>query len=322
MQRSLLLFACLALGACSKPRPTTSSPADVASSSSQAQSAAPEPEQVAAAKVSDELPEVQVRLLDAGQVPRKKLRFTPNVGRTIQLIQSTDTMTSTFVGDRKVAQTHSPTIVRTIRAKVLEAASGAFKVQFEGKDSAKSVPQVNPKELEKMQERYSAQGSVQGVLTFDDRGQRLASEFSQGAKDRQVQAAVSLIPWPEQEVGVGARWESLMTASIDGIECRISSIYTVKSIEKDTVKLGFESVVTGKPGPFTSPDLPPNMELELVSLKLTLQGDYQRGLSGFYEEKGGYLGKRDLKMKIKAQGKVQEIRTESEITSKGEFSVE
>lgn len=324
MKRSLFVVLCLSLGACDKPQQTkpTQAPAATPETPAAASETESAPVPASARTSQDSYPEIQVQLLDAGAEPRSALRFAPQAGQQVKVESSVDTVSATFVGDRQVAQTHSPSIVHSIDAKILSASKDQFEVDWTSAYSAKNAPKVNPKELEKAQAKYAAQGPTHGVLTFNDRGQRLASRFDKGSEDQMRWAANLVIPWPKEPVGVGARWETELDSPLEGIDCVVKTQYTLKAIKDGKVTLELASVTTGKPGPFSSPDVPPGVELELISMKVEFKGEQERDIARFYQEKAQLNGTRELVMKIKANGQVQEIRTSSQLKSTVTFSAQ
>lgn len=319
MKRALVLFACLGLGACTKPKTSASTQSPEAA---QAKSSDGAGSQQAVAKDSaqgtaaeDGYPEMKVQLLAAGEEPRTLLRLQPKVGEKVQVRSIMNTVSSTFVGAQKIAETHSPAIVHRIDAQIRGVSTSGIEVDWTSAYSAENAPKVTPKELEKAQAKYAAQGDTHGIVTFNDRGQRIKAQYDRGTEDQKRWAANLVVPFPSEPVGVGARWQTELQSPIEGIDCTVTSTYEVKSIQDGKVTLEVVALTRGKPGPLQSAEVPAGVDVELVSLEIELKGELERGYANFYHEKGTLSGTRDLVMKVKANGQVQEIRTQSILDS-------
>lgn len=325
MRSFALPIVALALCACTTPKKTSttapSAPEADAPTQAGTEASAASPES-SARLAQDTYPEIELRLLNAGELPRTELRMQPKLGDKVLVSSTIDTVSSTLVNGQKVAQTHSPSVIHRIEAEVSEAQPNTFKVNWKSAYEAKNAPNVNPKELERMQARYAAEKPVQGSMSFNERGQRLNSEFAGAPEAKASWAANLVIPWPKEPVGVGARWETTLESRIDDIDCVVKSTYTLKGIKDGKATLAVESVTRGKPGPFESPDVPEGVKLELISMEVVYNGEFERDIAGFYREKGTLTGTRDLVMKIKANGQEQEVQTKADLKAAVEYDAE
>lgn len=311
MKRSLPLLFCLC--ACAGPKQTPATTAPQASSASSQASQAP-------AKVvtvaNDGLPEPTFVLLDEGQAPKTLLAMSPKVGERVQVRTESHSLASVFVGGQLVSKAPGPVAVTTVQAEVLAVSPKEVKVDWTSAHTVEPVEGGNPQEFERLKSKRDAQGSAHGKLTFNPRGQRLASAFDRGDKELIGWDANIIMAWPDRPVGPGARWETVFEGKIDGIDCVMTTQFTLLSVSEGKALMEINSVTRGKPGKLELEELPKEIDVELVSMEVILKGQLLRSVASFHQEQGELKGTRDLVMKLKSQGQEQEMRSQAEISSK------
>lgn len=318
MQRSLCLVLALGLCACAGSK-TPSSTVHPSASEIGSQSVISQGDASKVAK--DALPEPRFSLLEVGQDPKTLLALAPKVGARVEMRTSSDSVSSVFVAGQLVSKTPSPTAVTTVQAKVLSVSPKEIKVDLTSRHSVEPVQGGDPAEFERLKSKRETQGSAHGVLTFNTRGQRTASEFDRGDKELISWDANIALAWPEVPVGPGARWQTVLENSIDGIDCVVTTTVTLLNIEEGKALLEVNSVTVGTPGRIEVPGIPQSIEVELVSMELKLKGQYVRSIEGVYQEQGEMQGTREVVMKLKAQGQEREMRSQADISFKTSFGL-
>lgn len=312
VKRSLSLLLCLGFCACagSKQTPATASP-----KASEASSPAPQAQANAQRVAKDDLPESRFELLDAGQAPKTLLAMAPTVGTQVKARTASQAVSSVYVGGQLVSKAPSPTAITSIQAQVIASSPQEIKVDWTSEHTVEAVEGGNAKEYERLKAKRDAQGTSHGVLTFNARGQRTGSSFDRGDKELIAWDANIVMAWPKDPVGPGARWKTVLENRIDGIDCVVTTHVTLLSIQEGQAFLEIDSVTKGKPGKLELPEIPKNVDLELISMDVHLKGQLVRNIAEFHQEHGELKGSRELVMKLRALGQEQEMRSQAELRS-------
>jgi hypothetical protein len=89
---------------------------------------------------------------------------------------------------------------------------------------------------------------------------------------------------PEEQVGLGASWQSTQNTDLFGIDLEIVSTYTVREIDADHVVLGTVIGVASRGGRPTLPGLPPEVEFRLDELDGGGEGTVSMHLRSWRQE--------------------------------------
>lgn len=227
-----------------------------------AQPPAPKPETVASTVPT-------VTLLDAGQEPRRVLRYRPAVG-------ATQTVTLTLNTDREVDVNGKPTPVRkspelrlALDVRVVEVTEHG-EVRYEAVFRApEAVATEGMAETDRRatQESLAGMGGTKIRALLTERAVLKESEVEvpdqaspqvrQTLKSLDQYFAQWVVPVPEEAVGIGARWEVHSEPSMMGRPAKNVETYTVLSVEEGVVHLRTEMKQTVTPGPVTLARIPP-----------------------------------------------------------------
>ncbi|MEA2828021.1 MAG: hypothetical protein QOG43_2460 [Actinomycetota bacterium] len=79
-------------------------------------------------------------------------------------------------------------------------------------------------------------------------------------------------PFPAEPVGVGARWSTTSTATINGITMNTTTQYTLRSRTGDRYELDFSQTADAPPGPADFPNLPAGTRASIISFKVQSTG--------------------------------------------------
>lgn len=309
---------CLAFCGCAGPKATPATATPKASEQS-SQGALAQAKGTRVAK--DDFPESSFELLDAGAEPKTLLAMAPKVGDRVSVRTASHSISSVFVGGKLVSKSPSPTAITSIKAQVLQASPTEFKVDWTSEHTVEPVEGGNPKEFERLKAKRDAQGSSHGVLSYDARGQRTGSSFERGDKELIAWDVNTVMAWPAQAVGPGARWKTVLENKIDGIECVVTTEVLLLSVQEGKALLEIHSVTKGKPGKLDLPDVPKSVDVELISMDVELKGQLVRKIADFHHQQGELKGSRELVMKLRARGQEQVMRSQAELSSKISYDI-
>ena len=131
---------------------------------------------------------------------------------------------------------------------------------------ALDTPGVDPEVLTQTQAGLAEMEGLAGKGTFDVHGgsQTItidSSALTNGALKSTLDSMASQVgnltaPFPREPVGVGARWTTTATATINGITMNTTTHYTLSSRTGDRYELDYVQEATAPPGPAPFPNLP------------------------------------------------------------------
>lgn len=296
MKRIASLLGLLAAAACSKetPRPTE---APVEASASTAPSALPsvtaseapsaEPAPIAsasapaastAARVAG-MPGTSTRLLDAGQAPRRTLRYTWHVDQKEQLVMELRTAASTEFAGAKQPEVPLPP-VHIVLDLDPRSVTPSGDLRFAWRVSAATVtadPQTPSQITDGMRAEVNAIEHLAGTAAVTARGLSggvtvdAATTVDAGATGqmaeqiRQTLRDVA-VPMPEEEVGRGARWQK--TAQLDGKGSRLTQTdtFTLNELAVSTGAVDDVLAQTAPPQPLQAPGMASGAEARMESM--------------------------------------------------------
>lgn len=204
-------------------------------------------------------PEVEVT--DLGAEPRRSLQIEVEKGQ-VESTSMTMRQTQTFGGG---PPTEVPPMTLSYTTEVLDA--GAERVDTEIVYQGASVKKqgADPamvSQLEAalepivgltMHSAFTTQGAnVETTMNLpDDLSPMMDSVFRQFAD----QASSLMVPWPAEEVGVGASWTATSVLEFNGIEIQQVASYSLDALEGDDYRVSVDLEQTYEPGPAEGFDL-------------------------------------------------------------------
>lgn len=275
---SLALVLVLSLAGCggsgASPPPVAPPPAPAASAEASAASAAPAPAASASASGSggvesaagagadlaaaqaDSLP--VTRVLEPGKAPRRALRYTFKLAPEWLEMDLSMTM-AMGMGARPGPPVHVPTVRMWTRIDPNELTpAGDVRCTFLSErvqvlDDVK-VPAQMRAQLEK---EMAGIVGLKGSSRISPRGVATEVEFSlpPAASDSLRKSMDSMrdairkmyIPLPEEEVGVGARWQTTSKMPLSGATMDVTTTYTLKELRADGMRADVDVTMTAQP---------------------------------------------------------------------------
>lgn len=133
---------------------------------------------------------------------------------------------------------------------------------------------ADPMVVAQLEAALAEVGVFSGTLTMDDRGNIVSSDYDLSGVGQAVRQQMestmqtvqqSVIPFPEEPVGVGARWSVDMDVSMQGMALRQTATYEVVEITADAVRINSTISQSADAQALQLPELPPGATAELLS---------------------------------------------------------
>jgi len=136
--------------------------------------------------------------------------------------------------------------------------------------TVESTPGANPAAVQAMQAALAGMTTIKGAATVSNRGITKSARLDVGdpALKQILGQMASTIenlsnPFPEEAIGVGARWEVRQAMAAAGQTSFLRSEYEVVSVSGSTVSLKVKADHTAPPQSVVNPDLPAGSEMRL-----------------------------------------------------------
>jgi hypothetical protein len=227
----------------------------------------------------------RVRLLAPGRAPLRTLRYQATKGQKGELsLGMTMSMEMSIAG-----QTLPATVMPEMRygMEYLVTAvepSGDIRYEFSFKD-AKVVPGPNatPAVTEAMRGYMEKMTAMKGHVVVSSRGlvreadfvlppdlDAQLRQFLDGMRQslRQISA-----PFPEEAVGVGAKWETTLRATQNGLTLDQTSVSELTTLEEKGGRLAVTVTQNAEPQQMQPPNLPPGARIDLSTFKSSGSGE-------------------------------------------------
>lgn len=287
---SLLASSFVACGGPSEP--TTPRPADTApppvpvatSNAPPAPSAAEpkdEPAEADAAPAPKPLEAMlpTVKVLEAGAAPKKALRYKFKPGSTEYVEMDMKMSMAMTMGGRGAPKVDLPTVRTTMRIDAKELTpEGDLRCTFNADkvDVLKDVV-VDPKMRATLEKDLAGLVGMHGKARISTRGVASETELDlapgappslRGQLDTMRDAIRNMyVPFPEEEVGKGAKWEVTSRVPLSGAMMDTKMLYALTKLDADSAQTDVEVALSAPPNqPMQIAALPPSATATLDSL--------------------------------------------------------
>jgi hypothetical protein len=251
-------------------------------------------------------PPAKLRLLDPGQPPRRKLRYSWRTGQRETLVMDLRTSASTEEGATKQPEIQLPP-VHIVVAIDPKRTSPAGDLSFAWHVTSTSVnpdSQTPAALTEGMRTEVAAIEHLSGTATVTSRGistgiaidpeqwhqvdatSPLApdSGFSPGVTGQMVEQVRQTLrdvaaPFPEEEVGAGARWEKLSQLASRDARVTQTEVFTLTQVTASTGALDDILAQTAPPQPLLSPGGASGTQARIESMLASGDGKTQFDLT-------------------------------------------
>ena len=224
-----------------------------------------------------------IKLISPGAEPRKALRYAVPAGYKGQMDMSMTMAMNVNVGGMAMPM-NLPTVKMTADLGVDSVAPNgdmSYSIAFTGATVDAAGGEANPMLAGALQGIQNAIAGIKGTATVSSRGLVKSAKIDAGSAGSQAQQMMGELTsqienlataFPEEAVGVGAKWETRSAISAAGQFSFQKTTMEVVSIDGATVNLKFAVEQTTPPQPFTNSALPAGTEVQLDGAKGTGSG--------------------------------------------------
>lgn len=230
-----------------------------------------------------------VKLLEPGAAPRRALRYVFKAN-TSDRVQMDMKLAMAMVGAREASKKLQMPSVRTVmRVDAKEVSpEGELKYTFDTESVEVLKDQaIDPKmfsELEAQMKRLvgmKGSGRVTSRGVSSDVEVELPASLPPGARGSldTIRDTVKdmATPFPEEEVGVGAKWEVLTRSSMGGAQNDVKTTFALKKLSADAMTADVDIAMSAPANqPLTLANLPPGATASLASMTGTGKGTVTR----------------------------------------------
>lgn len=258
--------------------------------------------------------EYEIEILNEGAAPRSPLRLTPAVGRTQRCSMTVESSMSMAAGGKRSPKMEMPTITVAMEATASNVdPNGDITFDFSFPDASGTGPGGGA-----VGAALDGLIGLAGYGVMTDRGVSKEIGFLDTGLDASAQVMADSmkrslthisIPFPEEAVGVGARWKVTMGLDMDGIQLVQTATYTLDSRTDSVITLSVELTQTAPAQDLSSgvPNLPSNASAKLNSLEFTGSGTLTMDLAQLLPTRGSVSVSGDTEIEMSMGGNEQEM---------------
>jgi hypothetical protein len=121
------------------------------------------------------------------------------------------------------------------------------------------------------------------------------------------------VPFPAEEVGTGATWETARDANLAGIETKVKMQFRLNSLDGDQYGLEVAQEVTAAPGPANVPGVPPGATVQVQDYLVKSTGTSEGTIASMLPARSYIAGAGDIRMQISSEGQTGNLVQHLEI---------
>ena len=270
-----------------------------------------------------------LKLVEAGAEPRTALRFAPAAG-TAEVATMTMTMKMEMDLQGQKIPVAMPPFVMKMGVDITEvAANGDFTYKMALKEATvgeDTTGAVNGAVLDQMRGLIGKMQGLGGDATVNARGAIIKSSFvvppeapqelKQVMDSLQQSMGQISVPFPEEAVGVGAKWEVTTEVAQGGMKIGMVSKFELKSIEGNVVTIAHEIVQTAGAQVIQGPGMPEGTKATLLNLNGGGRGEGVFKLDGVLPTSFATAMTIALSMEVEAAGQKQSMAMKTDLDLK------
>ena len=271
-------------------------------------------------------PAPEVTLVDAGKAPLRPLRVKPSVGAAQSLLMTMKMVMEMDAGPAmQVPRTALPVMKLTMDAKVTEVGKdGDARYEFVlGEAEVVDGPGANPMMVEAMRKSLTGMKGLSGHAVVSPRNfTREANivvpltadptlrQFMDGMKQSMNQLSA---PFPEEAVGVGAKWRVKTALVQSGITLEQVAAYEITAMEGDRVSAKVSIDQKAQPQEIKGPQVPAGVKMSVVSMTSKGVGEIALDLARLLPPRVSLSLASDARMSVDAGGQHQAMNMKLEM---------
>ncbi len=273
-----------------------------------------------------------VTLLDPGQAEnRREIRFTPAVGAVETMIMRMKMGMSMSMGGQEMPPSSLPAQEMTARIAVEKVdQNGDIHYSMEFVDAKVVADDQTPPPMKAvMDAAMSKLVGIHGTAQVSSRGITLGGKIDGGdemdPQSRQLLESMNQSlqqlssPVPEEAVGVGAKWQVVLTPRLGGFTQTVTTIYTLIALSAESAKIDIAMSQTAAEQPLESASLPPGTKATIKSVNGSGTGSLELAFARITPTASTMTTKTDVSMTFGAEGQVSEMKqtVTNELTVRG-----
>ncbi|MEO5803668.1 MAG: DUF6263 family protein [Verrucomicrobiota bacterium] len=255
-----------------------------------------------------------VKLISAGAEPRKELRIHPKAGDK----QNLD-MTIKMAMDMGTGQSMKMPATKMAMEVTVKNISAAGEISYEsviGNVEVLDEPGAMPQVVESMKTALNGMKGLSMTGTMSDRGipksldlkipAGVAPQLRQAMEQMKESFGNMSSPFPDEAVGVGAKWEVKRPVKSQGMTIDQATTYELKSLKDDQANVASTISQNAANQKISNPAMP-QMKMDLVKMAGNGTGNVTFDLAHFFPSLAIINSHSDTSMKINMGDKVQDI---------------
>lgn len=296
-------------------------PAEAAPANTKADGDAAATTPAAGNEVTTKNPKPVIKVLDAGQEPRTPLRVKVEAGqRETMTMTMTMSMDMDMGGMGAIPKMDMPPIEMTMPIHVTSVSdTGDFRYEFSlDSVTVKDRPGTPPELIEALRGSMKGMIGLSGSTVVSNRGEVREASFKvppdvqpqikQTMESMQQSMQQIAIPFPEEAVGIGAKWEVTSTLSqVGGINMTQVSEYEITAREGDVLTLNNGIQQNAPKQVMNAPGIPSTAAVTLQSMSSKGGGSTSFDLSRVVPVKGDLGLNSAMQMSVDAGGPTQNM---------------
>jgi len=218
-----------------------------------------------------------VKLISAGAAPKTLLRYAVPVGTKERMDMTMSVGMSMEMAGAAMPSMTLPGMKMGADLAVTDVSAAGditYAINFNGMSVDGNA---DPAIVAAMQTMADTMKVVKGTVTITNRGVARANnmDFSKVTDSQLGQMMGSMtstlnnmsMPLPEEEVGVGARWEARLAINANGVTMYQKTEFEVVAVDGKTVTLKTRITQTAPAQAISNPAMPPGAAIQLVDMK-------------------------------------------------------
>ncbi len=273
-----------------------------------------------------------VTLLEPGQADgRRELRFAPATGAVETMVMRMKMGMSMSMGGQEMPPSSLPAQEMTARISVDKIdENGDIHYSMEFVDAKVVADDQTPPPMKAvMDAAMSKLVGIHGKAHVSSRGITLGGKIDGGdkmdAQSRQLLESMNQSlqqlssPVPEEPVGVGAKWQVVLTPRLGGFTQTVTTVYTLIALTPDSATIDVAMSQTASEQPLESASLPPGAKATIKTVKGSGTGSLEIAFSRITPTASAMTTKTDVSMTFGSEGQVSEMKqtVTNELTVRG-----
>lgn len=255
-----------------------------------------------------------ITLLEAGAEPREPLRLKLTAGQEQAMVMTMRMAMSMQIGAQDAPKTSIPPMQMTMNLAVKDiTADGDIHSAF-SLDKIEVLPDPGspPELVDQLKTMLGTMATMSGTSVLTTRGIVKSAEFNIPADvNPQIRQTVDSmrqqinqlsVPFPEEALGVGAKWTVTQHLEQQGMKLQQVATWELKARDGDIIKLASAIVQEAPPQQIVSPGMPPGAKVTLERLSSSGSGTTELDLGRVAPIQGTMTMTSSIAMKTETEG--------------------